>query len=129
MLVSDENEAGPSVGSQPREWSACADSFGTDGCRRPQCFIVLQSREEDLAPLHGLQESSLFAVALVIVSDCVRVSRGLVSVCVTPGATRPGPPFTTEFPCANGCYERGLPRPRSLKFQRKVCSVAEVRVA
>lgn len=76
MLVSDENEAGPSVGSQPREWSACADSFGTDGCRRPQCFIVLQSREEDLAPLHGLQESSLFAVALAIVSDCVRVLLG-----------------------------------------------------
>lgn len=30
----------------------------------------------------------LFAAALVIVSDCVRVSRGLVSVCVTPGVTR-----------------------------------------
>lgn len=70
----------------------------------------------------------LFAAALVIVSDCVRVSRGLVSVCVTPGATRPGPPFTTEFPCANGCYERALPRPRSLKFQGKMRSVAEVRV-
>ena len=38
----------------------------------------------------------LFAAALVIVSDCVRVSRGLVSVCVTSGVTRLGPPFTTE---------------------------------
>ena len=70
----------------------------------------------------------LFAAALVIVSNCVRVSRGLVSVCVTPGATRPGPPFTTEIPCANAAYERGLPMPRSLTFQEKVRSVAEVRV-
>ena len=70
----------------------------------------------------------LFAAALVIVSDCVRVLRGPVSVCVTPGVTRLRPPFTTKFPCANGCYERGLSGPRSLRFREKVRSVAEVRV-
>ena len=82
---------------------------------------VLCWMREDSPPL-------LFAAALVIVSDCVRVSRGLVSVCVTPGVTRPGPPFTTMSCCANGCYERVSPRPRSLKRREKVRSVAEVRV-
>ena len=90
--------------------------------RVPRCVARVLRR------MSGYSASTQVVSTRVIVSNCVRVSRGLVSVCVTPGATRPGPPFTTEIPCANAAYERGLPRPRSLTFRGKVRSVAEVRV-